>query len=205
MLKIPKSFVILQLSASILLLLNRCHKETQKNKFVCTYRLAIEKARTYSDAVRSSFPQFVAWMAFWKGSHLLQRKPPFLFALSPSVSSVVRGAVSVRGRGRGRGGLPGDRGQLFYGLDVAAQAVHKLPVPLCKTTGWHVGGDTAILTYIISINNVDEPPPRFRLLTYMENPSTMTLNWQCKMKSGLAGPDFDVLLWGWGLRLTKFM
>lgn len=115
---------------------------------------------------------------------LLQRKPPFLFALSPSVSSVVRGAVSVQGRGRDQGGLPGDRGQLFYGLDVAAQAVHKLPVPLCKTTGWHVGGDTAILTYIISINNVDEPPPRFRLLTYTENPSTMTRNWQCKMKSG---------------------
>ncbi len=142
---------------------------------------------------------------FLKRFPLATKEALFLFALSPSVSSVVRGAVSVGGRGRDRGVLPGDRGRLFYGLDVLAQAVHKLPVPLCKTTGWHVGGDTAILTYIISINNADEPPPRFRLLTYTENPSTMTLNWQCDIESWLAGTDFNVLLWRCGLRFAKLL
>ncbi len=69
---------------------------------------------------------------FLKRFPLATKEAPFFVCPLPSVSSVVRGAVSVRGRGRDRGGLPGDRGQLFYGLDVLAQAVHKLPVPCVR-------------------------------------------------------------------------
>lgn len=61
--------------------------------------------------------------------------------------------------------LPGDWGQLFYGLARVVQAVHKLPVPLFSTMGGHVGGDTAILTYIISISDTDKPPAHVHFRT----------------------------------------
>lgn len=89
--------------------------------------------------------------------------PSFLFALAPSVSS---GGPAREGRYHGEAGLcvgvlPGDWGQLFYGLARVVQAVHKLPVPLFSTMGGHVGGDTAILTYIISIRSTNKPLARF--------------------------------------------
>lgn len=132
--------------------------------------MAIKRARSFSVAARPQLSPICCVNGFLKEIWVTTEGAPsffcffFLFAPRPICViwwSCVRGAASRRG-GAACGVLPGDWGQLFYGLARVVQAVHKLPVPLFSTMGGHVGGDTAILTYIISISNTDEPPEHSR-------------------------------------------
>lgn len=135
--------------------------------------MAIKRARSFSVAARSQLSPICCVNGFLKENWVTTEGAPFFFffpsffclPLSHLCHLVVlceRGGIAGR-RGCVWGFSPGDWGQLFYGLARVVQAVHKLPVPLFSTMGGHVGGDTSILKYIISISNTDEPPSTLSL------------------------------------------